>query len=398
MAEEHSEVLIKNLDNIVEYGRWDDLVGLVDIENKEIQSKVLAIISDQLEKDKVSKTPSLLAKWLPSPNTSSETTKTRARKIYKSLLMSEKNYRKTLSVLRKKIDVLEVKMSSKNWGEIEYSKIPSRAMTIYRNAFRNQDEDRFQEYIESLKKGETKVNASTLYPYDIMERVMSDEYRTFSARKDDLLEEQWKALPNYVKGENNILVMADTSGSMSGRPISTSVGLAIYFAERNKGFYHNKFMTFSSRPSFVELKGDSLADKIRCVPAIIDNTNLEAAFELILSTAIKNQLHQEDLPVSLIVISDMQFDQATTTSRHDTWFGKMRAMFREQGYEVPNVVFWNVADRRDSFQANSEFKGVQLVSGQSAATFKTLSDNIGKTPYEAMLNTLNDERYDLVKI
>lgn len=398
LVEQYENILVKNLMNIIEFGRWDDLFYLLQ-HSSILDAMIIGVIKGQLQRDMNTETPSLMAKWLPSINTSSKEKVKLAKYIAKRLDVSPKQYRKTLSYLRNQIDVVERKMASKRFSEIEYSKVPSKAMNIYRNAYRKNDETRFENYIESLQKGETKVNASTLYPYDIIEKIMEYSWgQYFSAKYDALLEEQWKALPDYVEGENNVIVMADTSGSMEGRPMHTSLGLAIYFAERNNGYYNNKFMTFSSRPEFVTLKGESLADKIRCIESIVQNTNLEAAFNLILQTAINNNVKQDEMPKSLIVISDMQFDSCQYRGSRLTWHDEMQNRFNSLGYQMPNIVYWNVADRRDSFQVNSGKKGVQLVSGQSTSIFKTLLVNIGKTPYEAMLSTLNNPRYDLIKI
>jgi hypothetical protein len=275
-------------------------------------------------------------------------------------------------------------------------------MSIYRNAFRKHDEDRFNAYIESVSKGEAKINSSTLFPYDILEKMgLSTWYGNYLTvnHYDKVLEEQWKALPNYIEGENNVLVMADTSGSMQGRPMATSVGLAIYFAERNHGVFKDVFMTFSSRPSFVQLKGNTLYEKIKCIPSIVENTNLEAAFKLILDTAIRNNLTAEDMPKSLVIISDMEFDSATyNTSKYETFYESMVNMYNQHGYTMPNIIFWNVDSRHDNFQVASEYRGVQLASGQSPSVFKSILNNIGKTPYEAMLSVLSDPIYDCITV
>jgi hypothetical protein len=248
-----------------------------------------------------------------------------------------------------------------------------------------------------VQKGEAKINASTLFPYDILEKMCTGSFWMSRIKHDAVLEEQWKALPNYVEGENNIMIIADTSGSMAGRPMATAIGLAIYFAERNHGAYKNKFITFSSRPSYVELKGDTLYQKIKCVPEIVDNTNLQAAFKLILNTAVNNNLDPKDMPKSLVVISDMQFDSADNNDM--TWHNAMVKIFADKGYSLPNIIYWNVnSHSQDTFHVSSGYEGVQLASGQSASTFKTIMKNIGLTPYEAMVNTLNNPAYDCIEV
>ena len=189
--------------------------------------------------------------------------------------------------------------------------------------------------------------------------------------------------------------MADTSGSMRGLPIATSIGLAIYFAERNLGVYKDLFLTFSSTPQFITLKGTTLREKVACIPSIVDNTDLERAFELILKTAIQNNIPEEEMPVSLVIISDMQFDGGQVQG--GTFNDSMKRKFANAGYMMPNVVYWNV-NGDGTFQAKTTTPGVQLYSGQSASVFKSLLSSIGKTAYQAMLDALNDSQYDVVKI
>jgi hypothetical protein len=403
LAKLYPDIMKKNMHLIPFFGRYDDLYEFI---GTPIEEDMWQLIREQWDLDidgmKNNKPISLLAKWLKSVNTSSDESNRLGKLTAKNLGLSEKEYRKTLAELRRYLDVAEVKMSHNQWNEINYEGVPSRAMAIYRNAFRRHDEDRFNAYIESVSKGEAKINSSTLFPYDILEKMglgtWGGSYLTVD-NYDKVLEEQWKALPNYIEGENNVLVMADTSGSMRGRPMATSVGLAIYFAERNKGVFKDVFMTFSSRPSFVQLKGNTLYEKIKCIPSIIANTDLEAAFRLILNTAINNNLTAEDMPKSLIVISDMEFDDATYyNTNHETFYESMVKMYRQHGYEMPNIIFWNVDSRHDNFQVASEYRGVQLASGQSPSVFKSILNNIGKTPYEAMLSVLNDPMYDCITV
>lgn len=404
LAKVHPDVMRKNIQYVPLFGRYDDLYEFV---GTPVENDMWALIKEQwsLDIDNMNnnKPISLLAKWLKSVNTSSKESNRLGKLTAKKLGLSEKEYRKTLSTLRKYLDVVEVKMSNNRWTEIIYAGVPSRAMAIYRNAFAKHDPEGFDAYVKSVSKGESKINATTLFPYDIIEKMgMSFDWSggCFKANNyDEVLEAQWKALPNYIEGENNVLIMADTSESMMGRPMATSVGLAIYFAERNKGVFKDVFMTFSSRPSFIQLKGNTLYEKIQCVPSIVENTNLEAAFRLILDTAINNNLTADDMPKSLVVITDMEFDGATYgSSRHETFYESMANMYRQHGYEIPNVIFWNVNSRHNVFQVTSKYKGVQLASGQSPSVFKSILNNIGKTPYEAMLSVLNDPIYDCITV
>ena len=394
LAQKEPKLIVANLHNIAHYGRYDDLFELLDTS---VEKEMLAYIKSTIEQDlKSDDEVTLLGKWLPSLNTSSKLTRIKAGKIRRFLEIDSKQYRKILSTLRIKIDVVEKKMSSNQWKEINYEAVPSRAMMIYRKAFERHDEG-FNTYVEKVENGEAKVNSGTLYPYDLMEKMdlRIGSYDSMLRNPEPILVEQWKALPNFIEGENNILVMADTSGSMNGRPMMTSVGLALYFAERNKGLFKDVFMTFSDNPEFIQLKGQTLPEKVRNIKSIVANTNLDKAFEKILMACANNELPQEQVPKALVVISDMQFD--LMTSHNDkTVYEKYVDKFAEYGYTIPNIIYWNVNSSTDVFQTFSDVKGVQMYAGQSVSVFKAIINNIGKTPYQAMEDVLNSEEFDRI--
>jgi hypothetical protein len=393
MAKIYPNIIRKNLSLISDYGRWDDLYEFV---GTSVENDVWDLIKKQFDKDIIAMSKgekvSLLAKWLKSSNTSSKKSSDLGKLTANKLGLSERNYRKLLSALRDKIDVTETKMSGNNWGNINYSGVPSKAMNNYRHAFEKHDEKRFDEYIAKVESGEEKINSSTLYPYDIIEKIL------YKHEYNKVIEEQWKALPNYIEGENNILVMADVSGSMDGRPLATSVGLAIYFAERNHGVFQNMFMTFSARPEFVTLKGNTLYEKVNNAKEVSwsMNTDIEKAFRMILDTAVRNNLSQEDLPKSLIIISDMEFDSASRQDRK-TYYQHMKELYAEHKYELPKVIFWNVSARNNTFHAEVN-DGVQFASGQSTSVFQSIIKNSNLGAYEMMLETLNDPIYDRVTV
>ena len=393
LAHFYPDIFLKNLEYIPDYGRWDDLVYLLYAAPDEIT----AIIKKQLDQDiadkKENKPISLLAKWLPSINTSNIDTIKRGKFLAKKLGMSEKEYRKTLSDLRHYLNVVEVNLSKRNYDDIVYPEVPSLAMNKYRGAFMRNDKERFKDYLSKVEKGEAKINASVLYPYNIVEKYIYQVPHT-----DQVLEEQWKALPDYVEGENRFLIMADVSGSMSGRPMATSVGLAIYFATRNKGTFANQFMTFSANPKLVEVKGNTLFEQIAYVKSSDwgMNTDLEAAFNLLLYTAVKYNTPKQEMPESIIVITDMEFDECV---RNDwIFYDQMKENFEKYGYNIPNIVFWNVNSRNNTYHASFDLKGVQLASGQSPVVFESLVKGVALTPYEYMLSVLNSERYERIKV
>lgn len=408
LSDNHPEIIKNNLYNIGFFGRFDDLFCLFDTEKKNNVVDVVNVIGQLLSFDIIhmnnNEPISLLAKWLPSINTSSEKTRRYARIICQYLKVKEKTYRKTLAALRKYLKVTERLMSDNDWEKIDYESVPSYAMKNYRTAFKIKDSDRFYNYLASLSKGEKKINASTLYPYDLVHNYLY--YRCLGAsvnQENEVIEAQWKALPNYVEGKNNFIVMADVSGSMEGRPLETSVGLATYFAKRNNGAYKDLYMTFSSNPHFVNLSNcDSLHD---CIKKAINtdigfDTNLEAAFEYILRTAINNNVSKEEMPKALVVISDMEINHFNPNSPyyHKNQFDfieLMKEKFKAFNYEMPKIILWNVEARHDTFLTQDN--DVLYVSGQSASVFKRLCGSLeGKTAYEFMIETLDNPIYDKV--
>lgn len=405
LAQNYPEIVIKNMANIPLFNRWDSLFVL---ENTPVESAMWEFIKVQLMSDiramKKNQSISLLAKWMPSENASSKRTVRLAQKAMSALYMTPRNYRKTLSALRKYIKVVERDMSANQWGDINYEGVPSYAMKNYRNAFAKHDAIRFSNYIASLNKGEAKINASTLFPYDLVREYVNEVWiggwgGRRNEKLDPVVEAQWKALPNYIEGENNYVVMADVSGSMDGRPIMTSIGLAIYFAERNKGDYHNTYMTFTDKPHFINIKeGATLLENVKTVANtdIGFNTDLEAAFDYILSNAIYNNVSNEDMPKALIVISDMEIDRYM--SRRGLGFvDTMKEKFNVAEYEMPKIILWNVEARQDTYL--SQNPDVIYVSGSSPSVFKSFIGALnGETAYDVMLKTLNDKMYDCVQI
>ena len=400
MAEYHAEALRPNLDLIGVYGRYDDLYELI---GTPLEDDMWAAMKKQFEEDLQNlnddKAISLLAKWIKTADASSEKTRKLGILTAQKLGYPVYNFKRIVRTMRKKIGVIESLMSAGRWDEIEYSAVPSRAMMIYRNAFQKHDEDRYNAFVNKAVNGEEKINSATLYPYDLIEKIWNMScYGANKVKDDKTVEAQWRQLPNYVEEGTNALVIADTSGSMYGRPMATSVGLAIYFAERNKGAYHNMWMSFSTNPHIHVLKGETLAQKIGSIDMNDwnGNTDLKAAFNLVLDIAEKNDVPPEEMPKSLIVISDMEIDFCG--NKEWTFYDKVSAKFRKAGYEIPNIIFWNVNSRHDIFHADSKRKGVQLCSGQSAAVFKQMMACVGMTPVEAMAKTINSERYEPITV
>ena len=403
---------VKELLKLVsEYGRYDDLYSVLGV-NKTVDSIVAEIFKEQLDADLTNmeegKSVSLLAKWLKTESASNPESRRLAKWTMKAVDMPARMYRRTLSALRKYIDVTEVKMTANEWSKIDYSKVPSRASLLYKNAFKRHDAERYSKFIEKVNKGEEKINAGVLYPHDIVSKYMSNSGWSSTLKKnlDETLEALWKNLPNTVKGDETTLVVADGSGSMMDLIGQTSVAaldvanaLAIYFAEKAKGPYKDKYITFSSHPQFVDFsQATTLRDKLKIALEHDDcsNTNIEAVFDLILDTAKINGLKQEDIPVNILVISDMEFNHCAESNSNyyctEALFKKIAERYEKAGYKLPRLVFWNVNSRTETLPIIQNDLGVALVSGFSVNIAKmVLSGELD--PYKCLVKELESERY-----
>ena len=402
-TENQKRLAIKSLKYLSEFARWDDLFylhGITTEANMEIESIIRNQWVEDLHNYKENKPISLLAKWMPSINSHSIQTKTEAKKWCKVLGISEPAYRKTLSMLRAYLNVVERNMSSKEYEKINYSEVPSKAALLYKDAFKRNDTERYTKYLEDLKanKNGVKVNASVTMPYEIVKK-----YRGCHS-EDTLFEEAWKAIP--CEDISDTLVIRDGSGSMTWndigntgcKPIDFATSLAIFFAEHSKGEFKDKFITFSSRPQFVDLSGyTSLMEKIWKAYEYDDcsNTNLEATFDLILDTAIRHNLTQEDLPKNLLIISDMEFDIATTSHRGVyTLMESIEQKFVAHGYKLPRLIFWQITST--DHVVFPQIKGnCVLVSGFSQNNYKAIMSGV-YDPWESLLTLLNSSRYDIL--
>lgn len=403
MAKENllSQDIIEQLIGLIPiYGRWDDMLCLLDTDYRKY---VATIIDNQIKQDianiKNKGQISLLAKWLPSANSSSKESKRLALIICKELNITERMYRKTLAKLRKYLDVVEIKMSAKEWKSIKYANVPSRANLIYNGAFLRNDETRRRKFLESLEKGETKINSSILFPHDIV-----NKYKNLN-KKDIALEEMWKGLPNYVKENSNTLTVVDGSGSMTCglmngcnvQAIDISIALGLYFAERCTGEFANKYIEFGSRPQLVDFsKCETLREKIDVARRYSDceNTDLAKVFNLILTTAINHNMKQEEMPSNLLIISDMEFDYGVDYSKR--LFTEIEEKYRLHGYKLPKLIFWNVNSRSETIPVKQNENGVVLVSGFSTSIVNMiLQDEVD--PYKCLIKILDTERYSIIK-
>ena len=424
LANTRPDIAKKLVGLTTEYGRWDDLFCLF---GTPVEETVIECIDAQWALDihdmKEGKSISLLAKWMPSINTSSYNTVLLAKKLAKVLDLSERTYRKTLSQMRKYLKVVEVSMSAKNWNEINYEAVPSKANVKYNSAFLRNDETRRREFLGKLERGEAKINSSANFPSDIVHAYVKHVgWCCRDITKDPALEALWTALPNYIKNQEtgSTIVVADGSGSMTSSAGGTSMScldvansLAIYFAEKLTGPFKDKYITFSERPQYVDFTNcKSLAEKLQVAYQHNEcaNTNVEAVFDLILETAVSNHLEQKDLPSNIVIISDMSFDQGTSwryntsywnnaarySAQRNALFTSIQEKYVNVGYKMPRLVFWNVNAHIEAIPLQQNDMGVALVSGYSPA-IANMVFFAKLDPYEVLVDALNAPRYQTVE-
>lgn len=400
LAETQEETVKKNIKYVAEYGRYDDLLVLM---GTPCEKEMLTFIKEQFDVDvkamEEKEEVSLLAKWLPSVNTSNKQAVLTAKKIAKAFGMNDAAYRKKLSALRAYLKIIENNLRETDYS-FDYAKQPSKAMLKYRKAFIRNDGERYKEFLRQVEKGEAKLNASTLAPYELVEPFMQGySMRKLTKEEQSSLNATWNSLPDYGTDENAVAVI-DTSGSMycSGKPVAASVALSlgIYFAERNNGYFKNHFIEFSARPRLIEIKGKTFADKLCYLASFneVANTNIEAVFDLILKAAVKNKLPQSEMPAKLYLISDMEFDEAVDNAELSN-FENAKKKFEEKGYKLPDIVFWNVASRNRQQPVTKNDKGVVLVSGCTPRLFSMVASG-EMNPLEFMMEVIKSERYEKI--
>ena len=383
LCQNYPKRALKVLPFISELGRYDYiLVGL----DTPLNADVISLIKAQLEIDLKSGNPSLLAKWLPSHRTH-KINNLIAKKLMVGLNMTEKEYRKTLAKLRTKLNLVEKNLTNQTYENIDFSQVPTKAMLKYIDAYINKMPKKYLAYKNQVQTGTAKINTEGLFAYEIINKILRRS--NIDAELYDLM---WTNQKDVLKGCNtNVLVMADTSGSMTcynGIPYATSVGLALYTAERNTGLFKNHFITFSNKPYLCEVKGKTIQAKVKNVPCYVANTNIDKAFELILKTAQENNLDQKELPSHLLIISDMEFDQGVY-SKSGTNFNGWKTAFNDAGYQLPTIIFWNVAGSTTGVPATKFDNDVAMISGFSTNILENILTLENYNPNDIMLEKLS---------
>ena len=405
MDAERSEALADNIHLIPVYGRWDDLIVMF---GTRLEDQALGLIANALENGN-----SLCSKWMPNEKSKRLIGTTRgyeaAAMIRDYMGISNRAYRK----LRQRLNnVVETKMCNKEWDTIEFSKVPSQTMLKVRQGFHRNCKERFENWVEELSASTTKVNAKTLHPHQLVKRISNNF--DYQGVERPLLSAQWAALPNYFKGHTStkFLPLVDVSGSMmhgegNVSPIDVAVGLGCYIAERNLGPFHNAFITFSHDPKLELLSGEDIWEKVINLRNSDwgMNTNLIAAFDLILHHAISSNISQEEMPEKILILSDMEFDESQASNWGDTVpvlnstaYNQIQRKFQTAGYTAPQIVFWNLGASNNNVPVQSHVSGAALISGFSPSILKQLLETGNVSPIELVLEVVNSNRYEKVKI
>ena len=405
LADYHAESVRKNISYFAEYGRYDDLLVLLDTACRD---DVVSYLYEQLKKDiealENDEPVSLLAKWLPSVNATNRDTVRTAKSLARKFGMTDEVYRKTLSALRNRIRIIENNLREKDYT-FDYSKQPSKAMFKYRKAFIRNDGSRYSAYLDAVDSGKAKLNTGTLMPYDVIAPIVNwnncgAEWGSIEV-DDDVrrsMDVTWNSLADYSGGGNS-LVVVDGSGSMyygynqSVMPATVALSLGMYFAERNTGAFRNHFITFSENPRLVEIKGRDIVDRTLYCESFceIANTNIRAVFDLILNAAVRNNVRKQDMPETIYIISDMEFDNCVAGA-DVTNFEYAKMMYENHGYKLPQIVFWNVDSRRIQQPVTMNEHGVVLVSGCTPRIFSMVTSG-DCSPYAFMMDVIGKERY-----
>lgn len=377
LEKNYPDALDRVFAHIPEFGRWDDMLIF---QTKKFKDKAYTMIGDALRAKN-----GLCAKWMPRQGKI-------AAEIRAFFGMSPKFYRKSLVGLTK---VVEQNMCANDWTDINYSHVPSLAAARYQKAFGKHDPTGYAAYKAKLETGEAKVNAAAVYPYDVIKA------RKFGG-DTKVIQAQWDALPNYI-GDELVLPVCDVSGSM-GSPVGGNgnlscmdvcVSLGLYLADKNTGPFKDMFLTFSDRSKLQVLKGN-LIDKLNQLERAEwgMSTNLHSAFDAILNFAVKGNVKAKDMPKYVLIMSDMEFNACIRND--DSAMQMIQRKYAAAGYEVPNVVFWNLNARAGNVPVKYDAKGAALVSGFSPSIVKSILAAENLNPVSVMLQTLNSDRYSVI--
>ncbi len=402
---------------IPEYGRWDDLLcffpkyiytfclGELNDQQKSVQNKIITFISEQILSDYndmlEGKSVTLCSKWMPSEGDSDDKKYQLVETLISHMEISKREYRKKyISPLRSYLKIVEKYMCEKRWNEIDFSHVPSCAMKKLKKAFEKNANESFNSWQQKLQKGEVKINAKVLFPHEVIR-----EIRKNRGIVDIICEEQWKVLEKEVEklgNFNKTLVVVDTSGSMESPdflPLDIATALGLLISNNVQGEFHNHVITFHETPTFQVLENKNLETRYKQIRNIQwgGSTNLQAVFELILNKAKLANLKESDMPDTIFIISDMQFNQVEGFYGQKTNFEVVDEKYKLAGYQRPKIIFWNVNGLSTDFPVSVQDDGTCLISGATTSIISSILNTVEFSSYGIMRTELDKERYSLIK-
>ena len=375
---------------INEYGCWNDLNYIIKkSKNNNYEYKIFA---EQLKKDKEllnnGENISLCSKWVISAN-NKKVIKI-ARHLFDDIKNYQERYRKEfITPLRKKLDIIETKLCNKTWDQIEYSKVPAKALSIYKKSFIRNDRDKYQLFLNDVSENKIKLKISGLLPHEIIKKYYDSNLEDI----DETLELEWRAFVDLYKNNdyfNGIIPIVDVSGSMfdrssSVKPIYVSIALGLLISELNSGYLHNKIMTFSIIPVFINIEGETLRDKIKSIvraPFGL-NTNFLNIADLIISKSLSDTSF---IYKKIICLTDMQFDAANSINEnenrniHNIFMNK----FKNNNLEIPELIYWNLSGKYNNFPIDESYENTSIVSGFSEQLLTVILNNDKINPLSLM--------------
>lgn len=422
-ATRNDDVAASLVRHIPDFGRWDDVLGLLAVEYKysapKTREAVVSLITAQMRDDirayRSGKAVSLMAKWLPSENASSEESTNQARFLARRLGMRHEEYRNTLTKLREEIGIIETMITNGDFGKIDYTRVPAQAHRIHSKLFMQKDTARYQAYLDSVTKGTKKIHTTGLQAHQVTMAAMT----TATVRSADVM---WQDMLNQFQTELDVLVALDTSASMergsfygnrggvkNQSPQEIATSLAAFFSEVNTGAFHRWIINFQTNAKMFKVRGETLQDRIRNLKGMNSDhgaTNIHKMYELLLSHARSVNASEEDMPDVIMILSDMQFSGGSVygwNGTPETVLENMRRQYVKAGYQMPVVIYWNVNALPDSSPIKADDQGVLMVNGFSQDVLRHIlrmsKDDLRQfTPVGMMLSALTSEPYSAITL
>jgi hypothetical protein len=422
------------------FGSWKDIKYVyhqANTTNSSLASLAnygMHLLIDQLKLDEQSETPSLAAKWAPREKSKFGKSMFDAMALFyfghylesaktpdacaKAVLKARMNFRKLIASLNRKLDTVQIKQCGQQWAEIEPSKQTSITMHKQKRAFLNVKKDgtlrnevpdriacanKFKEFTAKAVRGEVEIKGQRIGLHHFTQSALELSKRRTSDEAA-ILNAQWVNNAKQTGALGNMVAMVDVSGSMMGDPMHVAIALGIRVAEKSR--LGKRVITFSTKPSWVDLSGQAtfvdMVDTLRRADWG-GSTNFEAAMDMILNAIVQQRLTHEDIQgLVLAIFSDMQMDQADRN--YVNLMARIAHKYAQTGMKLwgkpfapPHILFWNLRST-SGFPTLSSQPNASMMSGFSPALLNLFCDQGLEalqhcTPWSMLQTSLDNERY-----